>query len=527
MNPRITSTTSAAICMALLCAVAIALRAATITVTNTNDSGAGSLRRALADANDGDTITFAVTGTIGLTSGELLVDKSITISGPGAANLAVDANANSRVLNIGSGRTVTISALAIRNGNASGNFPDDSGAGIYNDHAILTLTNCTISGNSAGGSGGGIFNDGSFGSASVEINDSIVLVNDSTFAGGAIFNDAYSGTATLNVRTSTLSGNSTAIGDGGGIYNEGESDGSATLQFSNSTLSGNTAGSGSGGAIYNRGFSGSANVQITNSTLSGNSADFYGGAVFNDGSYGNATAQLSNSTFSGNTAGDSVGGIYSDGYSGSATLEIGDTVLKAGTARNIFNSSGTVTSHGYNLSSDDAGGFLTGPGDQINTDPLLGSLQDNGGPTFTHALLPGSPAIDTGDPSFTPPPFFDQRGPGFDRIVNARIDIGSFEVQGPTPTPTPTPTPGAITLSAHGRRVQGRHTVDLSWNGSNAANIDIYRVGVVIATVPNNGAYKDFIGVRGGNARYIYKVCDAGTQNCSNQVTLRFGGPPL
>jgi N-acetylneuraminic acid mutarotase len=96
-----------------------------------------------------------------------------------------------------------------------------------------------------------------------------------------------------------------------------------------------------------------------------------------------------------------------------------------------------------------------------------------------------------------------------------------------TPTPTPTPTPGAITLSAHGRRAQGRHTADLSWSGSNAANIDVYRDGVVIATVPNNGAYKDFIGVRGGNARYIYKVCDAGTQNCSNQVTVRFGGPPL
>jgi hypothetical protein len=94
-------------------------------------------------------------------------------------------------------------------------------------------------------------------------------------------------------------------------------------------------------------------------------------------------------------------------------------------------------------------------------------------------------------------------------------------------TPTPTPTPGGITLSAHGRRVQGRHTVDLSWSGSNAANIDIYRNGVVFATVPNNGTYKDFIGVRGGNARYTYKVCDAGTQNCSNEVTVRFGGPPL
>jgi cell division septation protein DedD len=99
----------------------------------------------------------------------------------------------------------------------------------------------------------------------------------------------------------------------------------------------------------------------------------------------------------------------------------------------------------------------------------------------------------------------------------------------PTPsiTPTPTPTPSQIVLTASGRRVQGRHTVDLSWTGANAANIDIYRDGVVIATVPNAGSYKDFIGVRGGNVRYTYKVCEAGTQNCSNQVTVRFGGPPL
>jgi len=109
---------------------------------------------------------------------------------------------------------------------------------------------------------------------------------------------------------------------------------------------------------------------------------------------------------------------------------------------NIYNSAGTITSHGYNLSSDNGGGYLIGLGDQINTDPVLGPLQDNGGPTFTHALLAGSPAIDAGDPNFAPPPFYDQRGPGFVRVVNGRIDVGSFEIQSaPTPTPTPTVTP--------------------------------------------------------------------------------------
>jgi hypothetical protein len=133
--------------------------------------------------------------------------------------------------------------------------------------------------------------------------------------------------------------------------------------------------------------------------------------------------------------------VYNYGYSGTAILEIGNTVIKAGSSgENIRNLSGTVTSHGYNISSDNGGGYLTGPGDQINTEPLLGPLQDNGGPTFTHALLPGSPAIDAGDPSFTPPPFYDQRGPNFNRVVNGRIDIGSFEVQPPTGTATSAPT---------------------------------------------------------------------------------------
>src|SRR5437016_5197199 len=107
---------SIAIAGLVLCAVTLPGRATTITVTNTNDSGAGSLRQALAIANDGDTITFAVTGTIGLTSGELLVSTSIIISGPGAANLAVNGNAKSRVFYIGAGRTVTISGRTITNG---------------------------------------------------------------------------------------------------------------------------------------------------------------------------------------------------------------------------------------------------------------------------------------------------------------------------------------------------------------------------------------------------------------------------
>ena len=507
MKPRITPNTSfIAIAVLLLCAVENSARAATITVTNTNDSGAGSLRQALTDALDGDTINFAVTGTIGLTSGELLVNKSVTISGPGPGSLTVDGNANSRVFHIGSDKTVSIFGLTITDGNASGNYPDDRGAGIYNDHATLTLSNCTISGNSAAGIGGGTYND----NAILTLNNCTIASNSAGFGSG-IFNDGFAGSATLQIHNSTISSNA-AINNGGGVYNDGSQGGNASLTISSSTLSANSARS--GGGILNDGFdSGSAVLTISNSTLNGNSAENTGGGVFNYGFAGSAALQLSNSTLSGNSAG-SDGGAISNVF---AAVQISNSILNAGAAGgNIFSDSGTITSLGYNLSSDDGGGFLTGSGDQINTNPMLGPLQNNGGPTFTNELLSGSPAIDAGDPNFTPPPFFDQRGPGFDRVVNGRIDSGSFEVQGPTPTP--------ITLSAHRRRVQGRHTVDLSWTGATAADIDIYRDGGVIATVPNNGAYKDFIGVRGGNIRYIYKVCDAGTQNCSNQVTVRFGG---
>src|SRR5438552_14842816 len=124
---------TAAIAIALFCAVAFLAQAGTITVTNTNDSGVGSLRQALAMANGGDTITFAVSGTIGLTSGELLVDKSITISGPGAGELVIDGNAKNRVFHVGSGTTVTVSGLTITNGNASGFYPGNEGGGVLNE----------------------------------------------------------------------------------------------------------------------------------------------------------------------------------------------------------------------------------------------------------------------------------------------------------------------------------------------------------------------------------------------------------
>jgi hypothetical protein len=339
-----------------------------LVVSNTNDTGTGSLRRALEDAAPGDAVVFspAVTGTITLTSGELLINKSIPIYGPGAKILAINGNAASRVLHSG-GVTASISGLTITNGNAVGSF----GSGICNSQSTLTVSNCTLAGNSA------------------------------TIGGGGIYNDGFSGTARLSVIASTLSGNSGAFG--GAIDNVGTS-GSATLTVSNSTLANNSAGT-DGGAIFSTGQSGgSASLAVIGCTFSSNSASTLGGGIFNN--------------------------INS-------TLTIGDTILKTGASgANLVNSSGTVTSRGYNLSSDNGGGLLAATGDQINTDPKLGPLKDNGGPTPTMALLSNSPAIDKGknfglttDQRGAPRPF------DFASTANAvggdGSDIGAFELGRP------------------------------------------------------------------------------------------------
>src|SRR6266567_736358 len=118
---RVRNIKSAAICLILVCAFTISAHATTIIVSNTNDNGPGSFRQALADANDGDTIdATGISGVITLITGQLLVDKSVTINGAGAGMLAVDGNATSRVFQIATGETVSIDGLTIRNG--QGNF---------------------------------------------------------------------------------------------------------------------------------------------------------------------------------------------------------------------------------------------------------------------------------------------------------------------------------------------------------------------------------------------------------------------
>jgi len=401
------------------------------------------LREALALANDGDTINATgVSGTILLTSGALGITHSVHIHGPGSGRLAVNGNATSPVFE-NSASNVTISGFTITQANggaiitsggltlSNSSVVSNSGSGITNNSGTLTITNCTVRGNS----GGGITNN----NGTLTITNCTVRGNSGS---GIINTDSGAGTITqehamLTVNNCTVSGNIGAevevcVGDskpqcffvreGGGILNS--VGGTAALTVSNCTISGNSADY--GGGIYYEGLIGGTTVAISNSTLSGNSATD-GGAIYSDTvHFGTASVSVKNCTISGNSVAPGGGGIL---VGGNTTLELGSTILNAGSSGQNLEIFNVVESLGYNLASDDGGGFLTGPGDQINANPMLGPLQHNGGPTLTQALLPGSPAINAGDPNFTPPPFFDQRGRGFARVVNGRIDIGSFEVQ--------------------------------------------------------------------------------------------------
>lgn len=433
----------------------------TLTVTSMADSGAGSLRQAIAAAEDGDTIQFApaLNGqTIFLTTAELLINKSITISGPGPSQLTVGRNVLFdpffRIIHVTHGHTVTIEGLTITGGNSR----MEHGGGVFNEQATLILNNCDVSGNYSNLSAGGIYNFGA--SARLTILNSRVVGNVASGIGqggggqgGGIYS-IFGGT--LTITNSVVSGNSVSNqppnpGSAGGIFSDGTAEiensiisgnvggargggivngGSMTVNvgpmtISNCTISGNST-IGSGGGISNAG-----PLTITNSTISGNSANHKGfgngGGISTGGPF--AVLAITNCTISGNSVGSvqgSGGGIEVSG----GTLQIRNTILHAsGMGGTIFSNSGTVTSQGYNLSSDNGGGFLTATGDQINTLPMLGPLQNNGGPTATHALLSDSPAINTGAPNFVPPPLYDQRGPGYPRVSGGRIDIGSFELQ--------------------------------------------------------------------------------------------------
>ncbi|XGV96132.1 MAG: filamentous hemagglutinin N-terminal domain-containing protein [Leptolyngbya sp. BL-A-14] len=281
------------------------------------------------------------------------------------------------------------------------------GGGIINWRGTVTVANSTLSNNSARyGDGGGIWNGGT-----VTVANSTLSSNSARYSGGGIWNSGA-----VTVANSTLSSNASAA-DGGGIYNAV----GGIVTVANSTLSGNSASSGDGGGIYNQGgyIAGwpgydvqGGKVWVSNSTLSGNLA-LEGGGLYNSASRAPDPGVENRTDLAG-------------------TLAVSNSLItgnSADTAREVANA-GIASSEGYNLfgysGSSGVVGMQLSPTDlvpDVGLDRILAPLASNGGPTQTHALVPGSPAINVGKPSLMAP---DQRSAA--RV--GRADIGAFEFQG-------------------------------------------------------------------------------------------------
>jgi CSLREA domain-containing protein len=245
----------------------------------------------------------------------------------------------------------------------------------------------------------------------------VFITNGSASSGGTNGGGIRSVGAALQLQLSniTIDNNDAPNADigGGALFN---SLGSTTI--AESTLSGNNvgAGTGGGGAIAND----QGSVTLANVTLSGNSAPI-GGAVYNAGPVSLGTVSANNVTVTDSTA--TNGAVHNDG--GNVTFR--NSIIAANSAANCSVGAGSsIISTGHNLSSDTSCTFAAA-GDMNDTDPQLQSLTDNGGPTFTHALLPGTPAVDTGDDDGCADT--DQRG--ISRPQGAHCDIGAFELEVP------------------------------------------------------------------------------------------------
>lgn len=410
-----------------------------------------TLRAAVEEANmlaSADTITLqanvtyllSLTDTFDQVTSDLVLSDSVTIVGAGPGSTIIDGNGaatGQRVFDVfwcvdgvydsqmnkctKGNVSVSMSGIAIKNG-----FSANVGGGIYNA-GTLTLNNVAITDNTANGLndwGGGIYNAGPL------TMTNCVIANNKTGThnayGGGIYNQS-----TLTITNSTISGNhtyggSSSPGQGGGLFLIGYA---STIR--NSTISGNSAAV--GGGIYHSGYP----LALINDTISGNSSDGNGGGLHN----ANGTAGLYNVTVTQNLANADESGFNAGGgvSNASGTLTLLNSIVAGNEliiptaplpTLDVDECAGTITSQGHNNLEFVNTNNCTVIGPYSSDNPLLGTLQFNGGPTQTHAIFPGSPAMDAGDPAgctddLGAPITIDQRG--VHRPHGPACDMGAFE----------------------------------------------------------------------------------------------------
>jgi parallel beta-helix repeat protein len=394
-----------------------------------------SLREAISEANanaDADTIVFrsGLSGAINLTAGQLEITDALTVQGPGASLMKVDAGLNSRIIYAHTkyGDPVSISGLTLARGSSA-----ESGAGIRNFQGDLTISDAVITGSTTAESGGAIY----LYHGSLLVDSSTLSGNTAARYGGGVYFDDSDDTGQSVIRNSTISGN-TVYGDGGGVY-VSDSETQGPILIHNTTVVGNHAGdsvSDNGGGVYD--FSDPPVITIDSSTITGNSTTNGGGGIFFQ--HGNT---IRNSIVSGNTA-DNPHDTY------------GPDVGTRG--------DGLPIETAFDLIGDPSGPAideLVSGSNVLGADPQLGPLQDNGGATQTRLPASTSPAINKGNAfSLTT----DQRGltrpVAFPGVANSTAagadgaDIGAVELQQPSPTPSP---PGAAQTSAKKCKKKKKH----------------------------------------------------------------------
>jgi CSLREA domain-containing protein len=373
----------------------------------------------------GNSALYGQMDTTDSLGGDLDITGSVTLLGAGPASTIIDGNGavtGDRVFQITG--TVVISGVTIEHGRAQ-----NEGGGLLN-YFRLTLINSVVYSNTAiniNDWGGGIDNSGP-----LTITHSSVLSNatgNSNAYGGGMYNQGP-----LLITDSTFAGNSTFAGAGspgfgGGLFNIGY-----TSTVVNSTFSGNTAAA--GGGIYKGGYP----LIVINSTLSGNHSTGGGGGLY--AAYG-ATGLFNvtitqNQANSDNAGGGEGGGVAKDPGS---TLTFANSIIAQNSkliTQHPFpelvldDCYGAIISQGFSLVQNVDPGYCTVSGAYQPSDPLLGPLADNGGPTLTEALLPGSPAINGGNPSGCTDNvgaliLTDQRGRARPAPGQGLCDIGAFE----------------------------------------------------------------------------------------------------